>query len=311
MRTFWECRCDCGNTVEVCGEHLKAGHTKSCGCLASEFSGEDLSESRFGRLTVVGFAEVRKRGNGRSYIWECKCDCGNTHMVDATALKMGYVRSCGCLANEVRGKASITHGKRRTSLYNVWSCMKRRCLNQNDSSYRFYGERGVSVCEEWKNDFEAFYDWAMKNGYKKGLQLDRIDTNGNYCPQNCRFITQKENENNRSDNVIVEYEGVEYTLSQFAEKHSLDYDRLRYLYVQCGVPVKEIFENDYMNKPYKREREKVYMYNGEEHTLKEFSEMYNIDIGTLRSRVHGMKWDIARAIKETKHDYCINDRYKH
>ena len=65
MRTFWECRCDCGNTVEVCGEHLKAGHTKSCGCLASEFSGEDLSESRFGRLTVVGFAEVRKRGNGR------------------------------------------------------------------------------------------------------------------------------------------------------------------------------------------------------------------------------------------------------
>lgn len=310
-RIFWECECDCGNKVSVCGEHLKDGHTQSCGCKVTDFSGEDLTGKKYGRLTVLRFKEIKKTGVGKRYLWECQCECGKKSIVAGDVLKNGNTRSCGCLAVETRGKASITHGKRHTALYGLWCSMKGRCGNPNNKSYKFYGARGISVCSEWENNFQSFYDWAMANGYKAGLQLDRIDTNGNYCPENCRFITQKENENNRRDNVIVDYQGTRCTLSQFAEQNELDYDRLRYLYVQCGLSIDEIFEKDYMNKQYKREKGKVYRYKGETHTLKELAEIYNVDIVTLKSRVHGMKWDIARAIEEPKHEYCINDRYKH
>lgn len=305
-RIYWDCICDCGNQVTVQGDHLRSGHTQSCGCSKQEFTGEELTGKKYGRLTVKQF--IGKKGN--HYLWKCQCECGNISIVHASALKTGNTKSCGCLKKEQNGKASITHGKRRTPLYTVWINMKRRCNNKNDKSYRFYGEKGVRVCNLWEKDFGAFYDWSMKNGYEKGLQLDRIDTCGNYSPENCRFISQKENENNRRDNIHVEVSGKDMTLSQYAEIKKLNYDRLRYLYVDCGLSLETIEENDYMNKPYKRQSLILYEYKGESHTLRELSQIYNVDYVTLCSRVRSLKWDIARAIEEPKNIKFINERYK-
>lgn len=308
-RLFWNCVCDCGNTACVSGEHLRSGHTKSCGCKITDFSGEDLSGEKFGRLTVISFAEIIKSGNGRRYMWNCQCDCGKICVIDASSLKSGNTQSCGCLARETKGKASIKHGKRKTPLYNVWTLMKQRCHNETNKSYRLYGKRGIQVCDEWKDDFDKFYAWCMENGYKKGMQIDRIDTDGNYCPENCRFVTLKENENNRRDNVMIDYQGEKYTLAQFSEKFNMKYDRLRYLYIRCGLSIEEIIENDYINKPYKRNSKVLYEYKDGLYTLDELAELYEVDIVTLKSRVRGLKWDVARAIEEPKHVHCINKRY--
>ena len=109
------------------------------------------------------------------------------------------------------------HGQRRTKLYGVWCTMKSRCNNKNTRSYKDYGGRGIKVCEEWFNSFGSFYEWSIQNGYKEGLQIDRIDNNGNYCPENCRWITRKENMNNTSKNVFLEYNGDTKTLSQWSD----------------------------------------------------------------------------------------------
>lgn len=149
----------------------------------------DLRGKRFGRLVAVHIAG-KKNGN---YVWACSCDCGSITNVVGSKLSNGHTRSCGCLRKEETGRRSYSHGLSKTRLYRIWGDMKSRCLNPNVDNYKFYGDKGVLVCEEWLYSFQAFYEWAMKNGYKDGLTIDRVDSEGNYCPQNCRWITQSEN----------------------------------------------------------------------------------------------------------------------
>ena len=157
----------------------------------------DLTGRKFGRLTVVKRAEsINKRT-----MWQCCCDCGNEVVVEAYNLKTGHTTSCGCVQKEATARACKTHGQCRTRLYRIWICMKNRCYCNHYHAFRHYGGRGITVCDKWRNDFQAFYEWAMSHGYSDDLTIDRMDNNGNYCPENCRWITMAEqNQNKRAAN---------------------------------------------------------------------------------------------------------------
>ena len=153
----------------------------------------DLSGIKFGRLQVLS----RSGTKGKHPIWLCQCDCGQITVVRGDHLRDGDTRSCGCLENESRKKGNhITHGGSHTRLYEIWSSMLKRCNNHNCRAFENYGGRGISVCGEW-SDFAYFYDWALSHDYNKQLSIDRINNDGNYEPQNCRWATASQQANNR------------------------------------------------------------------------------------------------------------------
>ena len=217
----WKCRCECGNYTTVLGGNLRKGTSRSCGCLAKEIarerdSAENLTGRTFGRLTVLYRVENDSSGKPK---WLCKCECGNMKAVSAKHLKHGDVKSCGCLPKEhakTLHKINETHGKSNTRLYQVWEGMKQRCRPTSKN----YGARGIKMCKEWEN-FEPFFEWAMSNGYDPGAKrlqctLDRIDVNGDYCPENCRWIDNLSQQNNRQDNHKITFNGETHTLAEWS-----------------------------------------------------------------------------------------------
>lgn len=158
----------------------------------------DLYGKRFGRLTVI---ERGKNSNNGHACWICQCDCGKEVIVNSSDLRSGKQISCGCYNRErfIKEQRQIKHGLRKHKLYGVWRSMKERCTLKTHAVYKDYGGRGIGICEEWKNDFKKFYDWAIQNGYNEGLTIDRIDNNKGYYPENCRWVTMKiQNTNKRN-----------------------------------------------------------------------------------------------------------------
>lgn len=148
---------------------------------------------KFGRLTVVsslGFIDGFIR-------YSCICDCGNTKIIPKSRLLTGNTKSCGCLRREVTGAKRKTHNMSETRLNRIWRAMKYRCNSPNCSDHAIYYDRGIRVCDEWKNDFMSFYSWAIENGYRDDLSIDRIDNDKGYEPNNCRWATILEQRHNQ------------------------------------------------------------------------------------------------------------------
>ena len=184
----------------------------------------DLTGERFGRLVVL---KRHHKDKHRNFYWLCKCDCGNETVVQSNNLKNRNVKSCGCLGREVHSKRLKTHGLSRTRIYCIWRCMIDRCYNKKNKRYYCYGEKGIRVCDEWRNCFLTFRGWALNNGYREDLTIDRINVNGNYEPTNCRFVDKYTQANNMSCNHKIEYKGETKNMAEWAKIFNINYDVLR------------------------------------------------------------------------------------
>ena len=183
---------------------------------------EDYIGLRYGRLVIISWEG--KRGY-HTYV-KCKCDCGNTKSIRLYRLETGETKSCGCIRKELfeeTRKDLTIHGKSDTRLHSIYKSMKARCYSVKHISYSNYGGKGIEICDEWLEDFMNFYNWAHNNGYKDNLTIDRIDSKGNYEPNNCRWATSKEQANNTSRNINITYQGETKTLKQWSEHLGINY----------------------------------------------------------------------------------------
>lgn len=190
----------------------------------------DLSNQTFGKLIVLYRVYPNKVSNKHTY-WKCRCECGKEIVTSSNHLRTGHTQSCGCMHNAKKGKnnPSYKHGKKHTRLYRIWSGMKGRCLNKNNKKYKNYGARGIKVCNDWldkQNGFINFYNWAINNGYKGDLTIDRFDVNGNYEPNNCRWATIKEQNMNKTTTRYAIYKHKKKTIMEWAEEYNIKYSIL-------------------------------------------------------------------------------------
>lgn len=220
---IWKCKCDCGNIFYRYTSSVKKG--KSCGCDKYE----DLAGKKFGKLTVIKKVGVSKQKQSK---WLCKCDCGNEVVVSRTNLSINKTKtiSCGCHRKETITK----HNKCKTKIYSAYIAMKQRCYNKQNAAYKYYGARGIKICDEWLNKddgFINFYNWSITNGWKEGLSIDRINTDGDYKPDNCRWTNSLTQMNNTRRNHYITYKNETHTIGGWArilnKSYSTLYNKLR------------------------------------------------------------------------------------
>lgn len=206
----------------------------------------DLSGKKFGRVTVV--KRVENKNNRVAYL--CKCDCGNEFVTLSQRLVSGCTKSCGCLNREKASKRitkiNKTHGFSHTRLYEIWKNMRSRCLRTYNTAYKNYGGRGIKICKEW-DDFQSFHDWAYANGYSETLTIDRIDVNGDYCPENCRWISLEQQANNRRTNHFVVHNGERKSIAEWANELGFPYSKMKYR-IQKGMNEEMVFSKKTFSK---------------------------------------------------------------
>ena len=230
---------------------------------------------KFGRLTVLS---EDGRSNDGHVKWLCQCECGNTVSVISRDLRRGQ-QSCGCYRAIKNREMHITHGKTNTRLFHIWGGMKARCNNPNSPNNNNYGGRGILICEEWMNSFECFYEWAIANGYRDDLTIDRIDVNGNYEPSNCRWATVKQQINNTRVNVYLTHNSKTQSMSMWADELGIPYQLVRDRHkLHPNMSFEELFA------PVQEEIK--LKYNGKEQSISAWSAELGIPLGTIYSRIY-------------------------
>lgn len=225
----YKCRCDCGKIVNIAAWRIVTGDAKSCGCYKHP---ERMIGKKYGRLTVVKRIEDRHFPSGSKQVqFECRCDCGNIVVATAGHLRDGHTKSCGCLKCDTAGVQSITHGGSSERLYRVWKNMVRRCEDPKTKNYNSYGGRGIRVCEEW-HDYATFRDWANSTGYDSSAArgectIDRIDVDGDYCPENCQWSDAVGQARNKRNTVYITLNGVKKTVIDWSIEYGIDPDLVR------------------------------------------------------------------------------------
>jgi hypothetical protein len=245
----------------------------------------DISGKRFGRLVVMNVKEKTKSGG---YLWNCQCDCGNIIKSCFWNLKKGKTKSCGCFKRDNIVNFNFKHGNCYTRIYRIWAGMKDRCNNPKNDNYHNYGGRGITICENWENHFDNFYNWSISNGYEDNLSIERIDVNGNYCPQNCKWATIKEQNNNTRRSILITYNGETKTLKEWSCCLNLSYGTI-YSRYKNGYTVEEIF-----NIPV-RPKKLFIEYENKVYPFVELAKTYKIDISTLRNRLK-KGWSLIDAL---------------
>ena len=235
----------------------------------------DLTGKEFGKLTVLEYAYTK---NCKAY-WKCLCDCGKICIVPAGTLLNGTARSCGCNRKESMRKVATKHGLRDTRLYSIWCNMKQRCYNEKSNRYERYGARGITVCDEWLNDPEAFINWALENGYNDTLSINRINNDLGYSPSNCNWVDNKEQSNNRSSNHLITYNGKTMNMTQWAQEIGIDRKTLSDR-IQSGWSVEKA-----LTTPPKQCAPATLTWNGETHNYAEWSRITGISADTILKRV--------------------------
>lgn len=244
------------------------------------------SGDRYGNVILTGKSYSCKGERMVEFI----CKCKNIGWTRLNRLKRGTTKSCGCLINETTKRLKTTHGLSHHPLYKVWASMIDRCSNKNNENY---GGKGVKVCEEWKI-FKPFYDWALNNGYKSGLQLDKDKKAPNqvgmlYCPEFCSFITGVENSKYKDYNkMVVEYRGVKKPVYKWCKELGLSYDLIKSR-IKHNWDVNKAFEN-------KARPIKLFEYNGNGMILKEWCNLFQLNYKTIRSRLNS-GWEFKEAIE--------------
>lgn len=244
---------------------------------------------RFGRLVVVALSE--KRGNRGQLKFDCVCDCGGRTTVMGEDLRRNKVVSCGCYQKERAKRVNMTHGgccsgqskRGYDKLYHTWQGMKDRCFNPSSTEYEKYGGRGITVCDEWKDNYITFRDFMLSIGFDpakptKEQTIDRIDVNGNYCPENCRLLSLSEQQYNKTNNRLITYNGVTKTATEWAKEFGIKMEMI----------LKRIDESDWsveeaLTRP-KRATEK-FTVDGETHTVREWAEVLKMPWSTLRGKI--------------------------
>ena len=188
---------------------------------------KDLTGKRFGNVVAIKRAE--NKNNRVAFL--CRCDCGTEFVTLSQNLVNGWTKSCGFLnrekASQRVSKRNTTHGCSHTRLHDIWKNMRSRCLRTYSTAYKNYGGRGIKICKEW-NDFKTFRDWAYENGYSEELTIDRVDVNGDYTPENCRWVSAEKQANNKRTNHFVEHNGERKTISEWAKELGFPYSKLKY-----------------------------------------------------------------------------------
>lgn len=211
---------------------------------------EEKPGARYGRLTVI---ERKENNKHKIAMYLCKCDCGNEKVIKGTALRNGTTKSCGCYQRDVASATAkvyiasenfkpptrYRHGYANTRLFEIWCRMRERCTNPAKDHYDRYGGRGIKVCNEWMKDFVPFKEWALANGYQDNLSIDRIDNDGDYSPDNCRWATQSEQCRNRSNTVKLTHNGETKPLADWSELYGVKY-KLAHERYKKGWPFERI-----------------------------------------------------------------------
>lgn len=189
---------------------------------------KDITGQRFGKLTAIKLDHIERVKQGTVHYWLYRCDCGNEKVIRKGEVSQGGSQSCGCFLKESVKQRTTTHRQTHTRLYRIMHDMKQRCLNPNNVNYKHYGARGIKICESWLNDFENFKHWAINNGYKDNLTIERIDFNGNYEPDNCKWILLSEQVKNTRRTRFITVNETTLCLGDWAKKLKMEYNTLKY-----------------------------------------------------------------------------------